>query len=632
MEDGVTEKAGVDVAALKKQFSEWQSLTQDGRQENLIEIDYYDGKQLTSGEKLTLSKRGQPDIVINRIRPAVNGVLGVVERGKSEPRAFPRTPKDEGAADVATDTLRYIAERNRFDQAKIRCFKDMLVPGTLAAQVLVDSDLQVKIEQIRWEEFAYDPRSRREDFGDARWLAVARWMYADDVKALYPDKADDIDAAVDAGPMGASLTADPALGDRPDAAGVWVDKKRRRLLIVEQYYRENGWKRCVYHTLGVLWEGESPYHDDKGRPCCPIEAQSAYVDRENNRYGIVRDMRDVQDEVNKRRSKALHYLNTRQVQEVSPGSGMGEVDDVRSEAARPDGVLQSGWQVVPQTDQVQGQLELLREAKSEIERLGPNPAILGREGSDASGRALQARQQSGLVEMAILFGGLDDWVLRIYRQCWARVRQFWKAPQFIRVTDDEGAPKFVGLNQPRGAPVQGMDGRPVVDPKTGEPQETQPKFDPLTGQSVFGYKNVLAEMDIDLILDSTPDTANIQQEQFQDLMQLVGSNPTYAQTVPFEMMLELSTVPHKRDLIDKLKGYREEAQAAQAQAAQEAAAVEKAKVGAQVRKDNSTAELNEAKARNEDLKPRMEFATAVAEAGMRDYPPPGSTGVPQVGA
>ncbi|HJR83438.1 MAG TPA: hypothetical protein VJ775_05880 [Sphingomicrobium sp.] len=615
----------------KKAFTEARDLTATARTESDKDTDYYDGHQLTPEQITALRKRKQPEIVINRIRPAVNGILGVVERGKSEPRAFPRTPKDEGSADVATDTLRYIADFNRFDQTKIRCFKDMLVPGSMAAQVLVDADLQVTVEQVRFEEFFYDPRSRREDFGDARYLGVAKWMFADDVKALYPERVDDIEAGVEAGSGFAAASVQ--FQDRPSDGPIsWCDRKRRRLLVIELYEREGQkWVRsCFIWTAYLAEPQDSPYLDDKGRPTCPIVACSAYVDRENNRYGAVRDMRSPQDEINKRRSKALHFLNVRQIQENQPGAGMGSADEARIEAAKPDGALPSGWQVVPQTDQVRGQLELLQEAKGEIERLGPNPAILGREGTDASGRALLARQQSGLVELAILFGHLDDWELRIYRQCWARARQFWTEPQFIRVTDDEGAPEFVGLNQPRGRPVTDMNGQPVVDPQTGEPQETQPVIDPATGASVFGYKNVLAEMDIDIILDSTPDTANVQQEQFQDLMQLVGSNPAYAQTVPFEMMLELSTVPHKRDLIDKLKQYREGQMQQQAAIQQQQMQIGEAKAAADIRKTNAGAALDEAKAQNEQLKPQMDALQLGIQAGQR--PPPGPTGVAQAGA
>lgn len=567
MEGGLTEKKGEkapDLARLKAMFEEARDLTSDARTQAMVDIDYYDSKQWTPDERRVLQKRKQPDNVFNRIKPAVNGILGVVQRGKSEPRAWPRTPQDEDSSDVATDTLRYIGEFNRFDALKLDVFKDILVPGTGAVVVEVDSDKQVKLTQARWEEFFYDPRARRPDFKDARYMGIAKWMYADDVSAMFPDKREDIDRTVSAGSMGAP---DESFADRPQGVS-WVDRRGRRMLVVDVYHRDGGnWMRTVYHCGDVLSHGPSPYLNAKGEPDCPIEAQSAFVDRDNNRYGAVRDMRGPQDEINKRRSKALHHLSTRQLKQTAPGEV--NIDAARREAARPDGVLPHNFDVVQTADMTSGHLTLLQEAKAEIERMGPNPAILGREGQGSSGRALLARQQSGLIELAILFGGLEDWELRVYRQMWARARQFWTDPMWIRVTDDEGAPKFVQLNEPQmGQPQVVADdtGRSMIQP------------------TVLGYKNAVAEMDVDIIIDATPDTANVQAEAFQDIVQLVGSNPIYAQQVPFELLLSLSPIPHKKSLRDQIKAAKEEAMRAQAAAQQQQAAMVGAKVQSETEK------------------------------------------------
>ncbi|MEO8926214.1 MAG: hypothetical protein ABI306_03540, partial [Caulobacteraceae bacterium] len=463
-----------DLAKLKRYFTEARDLTYIARTNSLTAIDYYDSDQYTATELSTLAARGQAPIVINRVKPAINGIIGVTEKGRSDPRAWPRNPGDEDAADAATDVLRYIADFNRFKRLKQDCFRDMLVPGAMAALIGVDSDKQVTITQVRWEELFADPRSRRPDFKDARFLGIAKWMYQDDVAALYPDKAAEIESAVENG-AGGGMAPDASYQDRPEngiqaGGSAWIDFKQRRLMVVEMYYREGSWKRCVFTGSDVLESGPSPYNDHKGRPDCPIEAMSAYVKRDNARYGAVWDMIGLQDEINRRRSKALHLLSVTRIQVANPAAIDVDADEARKEAARPDGVIPFGWQLAPNTVQMQGQLELLQESKAEMERMGPSPAVLGRSTEDSSGRALLARQQSGLIELGNLYGALEDWELRVYRQCWARAKQFWTDPQFIRVTDDENAPKFVGLNMPVS---DGMGG-------------------------VLGYKNALAEMDVDI--------------------------------------------------------------------------------------------------------------------------------------
>jgi len=141
-----------DLAKLKRYFTESEQLTQAARTRALTALDYYDSDQFTARELEAFHERHQPAIVINRIKPAINGIIGVTERGRSDPRAWPRNPGNEDAADAATDVLRYIADYNRFRRLKQDCFKDFLVPGTMAALVGLDGDTQVTITQVRWEE------------------------------------------------------------------------------------------------------------------------------------------------------------------------------------------------------------------------------------------------------------------------------------------------------------------------------------------------------------------------------------------------------------------------------------------------------------------------------------------------
>jgi hypothetical protein len=208
-------------------------------------------------------------------------------------------------------------------------------------------------------------------------------------------------------------------------------------------------------------------------------------------------------------------------------------------------------------------MEMMTEAKAEIERMGPNPAVLGRNSEDASGRALLARQQSGLVEMANLYGALEDWELRVYRQCWARAKQFWQAPQFIRVTDDENAPKFIGLNQP------------AVHPMTGE---------------VLGYRNAVAEMDVDIEVDTQQDVGNLMAEAFQQIVDLVKLSPGYQQQITLKELIQLSPIQHKRAILDMIdqRAQQQAAQGAQVQQLQAAHAQ------AQVDKTRSETSRNEA--------------------------------------
>lgn len=536
----------------KRMFSDAREHTLEARRLNQIAFDYYDNKQWTSDEIKVLNKRRQPPIWINRIAPAVNGVLGVLEQGASDPRAYPRNNEDTDAAEIATDSLRYAADMSRWGRVKLKAAKDYLIGGTCACLIEIDDQMDVTVTRVRWAEFFADPHSQEDDFSDARYLGIAKWMYRDDLAAMYPEetRADGVvlrSGILDAKDIGDGDTDDQD-EDKPQTT--WGDAKRNRVLVCEIYHNEGGWKRCVYYGGGILEVGPSPYLDERGEPSCPIVAQSPFVDRDNQRYGIVRAMVPIQDEINMRRSRLLHLTNSRSLQQTVEGMG-GDVNEARAEAARPDAVIPYGFAPITTTDQASGQAQLLQESKSELERMGANPAVLGRDNADSSGRAHLIRQQAGLTELTPALGGIEDFELRVYRQFWARIKQFWQAPKLIRVTDDLGAPKFLTVNEPvldaMGQPqmqvVQGPDGQPVQQPV---------------------MKNRPAETDVDIIIDSTPDTVSVQQEQFQEMVKLAG---VYGpQEIPFDDILEASSLPRKRELLEKRQARKEEAmQAMQAQ-------------------------------------------------------------------
>jgi len=128
------------------------------------------------------------------------------------------------------------------------------------------------------------------------------------------------------------------------------------------------------------------------------------------------------------------------------------------------------------------------------------------------------------------------------------------------------------------------------DPQLGgyaglpHPMAGQPH--PQAGQAVLGYRNLVAEMDVDIEVDTQQDTGNIASEQFSELIQLVKLSPAYQQQAPLSMLIELSTIPHKRNILDQIKQAAAQQQAAQAR--QQAMAAQHAQ--AQIAKTTSEAQ------------------------------------------
>lgn len=540
-----------DLPKLQRYVDLWGSEMEPATRQALQCRDFYDGKQLTADDERELRARGQPIVVMNRIKPAVNGIVGVVERGRTDPKGLPRGPVDEDTANLATDTLRYIADVNRFQIFKSRAFTDELIAGWTGAITEVDEDGEVIVTRIRWEELIWDPASRENDARDARFLGIGKWMYVDDLQAQYPELASQIGAA-----FTASASPVQSMEDRPFGGYGWVDTRSRRVMVVELYHREQGvWHRCKFIRSLALEYGPSAYLDKKGRPRCPIEVVRAYVDGQNRPYGVVLDMMDPQREINSRRSWLLRALIVRQAK-VAPGA-VADKEALRRELAKTDGIIeeqvQGGIEIIDRSVDISGQSALLQEAKSEIERQAPNPALQGREASAQSGRALLARQQAGLLELSVVLAAFDEYIMRLYRQMWQCAAQFWTAPKYIRITDDVKAPEYRMVNEPLFElvqdPMTGMEiAKPVVEIVPG------PDGQPMPRQKM---RRVLAELDVDIIIDSAPDVASIQEEQFQALVELYPSvsatRPDFAGKMLEAIIASSTVIRDKQGLLGALQ-------------------------------------------------------------------------------
>lgn len=548
MENSV-EKDTDDLARYVRYFESAEQATVDSRAEAEKARDYYDGKQWTAAEQEALKKRKQPIITINRIKPKVDFLLGMETQRRSLPKAFARTPKHEADANAASDALRFVIEDQRFDVTRSAGFENLCIEGLAGVDVSVqqvNGEYKVRIAAIAWDRIFYDEHSRARDFSDAKILGQVIWQDFDDAAAEYPDNV----AALET-----TLNAEAGLSDTYDDVPRvrWADPKRKRVRIVEMWHKEGEtWNHCIFTKGGILSQMQSPYVDEEGKSVPGFVFGSAFIDRDGDRYGIVRNWMDIQDEINKRRSKALHLLSVRQV--IAEKGAVDDKNQVRQELAKPDGYLEVNptmrFEIAENGDMAAAQVNLYSEAKGEIDSVGVNAANLGTEGRQMSGRALIARQESGLNELGPLFDALKQWQLNVYRAVWCRIRQFWQEEKWIRVTDDEKNVRFVGLNQPLTLGEQLLDEfskQPGVTPEQMQQAEAQAKMDPMM-QQVVGMKNPVAELDVDIVLDDVPASASLQSEQFQMLTDLAKSGMQF----PPKVIIKASQLRNKEELLKEM--------------------------------------------------------------------------------
>jgi hypothetical protein len=524
-----------DHESLLRDYEEAYDASSDERELAERDRDYYDGKQLTPEEEAALKARKQPIVISNRIRPKIDALLGFERKQRTDPKAYPRTPKHEEDATAATDALRFVCDKNRFQNIRSEVAEYMSIEGIGAATVTMRKQgdvLDVALTVLPWDRFYRDPHSRRRDFSDAAYLGSVLWMDEADVLAEFKDAKDTIEACYE------STDAEgQTYDDRPKVS--WGDKKRKRVRVLQHRWKKGGvWHTAILTKGGFLRPPQpSPYLDEFGQPECDLIAVSCYVDRENRRYGMVRNMISSQDEINKRRSKALHRLSVRQV--VADAGSVADVALARAELAKPDGYIEvmpdSRFEIQQNEQLAMGEMEMLRQSMSEIDASGVNPALQG-DVKAPSGRAVEALTQAGLAETAIAFDALRDFSLRVYRQIWNRVRQYWTDERWVRVTDDERNLRWVGINHP-------------VTPEEAMQRGEQPPPGAMPGQP-FKVENRVSELDVDIILEEGPDSVTIQSEQFEQLVELKRADPT---AIPTSAIIEASSLRNKAKILEHME-------------------------------------------------------------------------------
>jgi hypothetical protein len=565
---------------LKAQYLDYLSTKRAEINEQQDARRYRHGAQYTAEQIAALNKRRQPVVTYNRISRKINGVVGLVEKMKMDPKAYPRTPKHEQGAELATAVLRYVMDSQDWDaKAPIvaaRGAEEGIGGLELTLEKGDKGDVEISFDVIENEGFFYDPRSMRHDFSDARFMGVGKWMDVDQAKDMFPDKADQLDSALD----GADLS------QNSDREQKWYSSDGKSVRVVDHWYRHKGeWCWTIYTGSLKLMEGKSFLKDEKGQSICKYICFSANVDHDGDRYGFVRELKSAQDEINARRSKGLHELNTRRI--IAEAGAFDDIEVARREAARPDGVvirnpgLSAEFDDAAKAANLAGQLQFLQEAKNEIENFGPNPALLGQGVENSSGRAIALLQQAGIAELGPYILAYRGWKIRVYRALMSAIQQHWTAERWIRVTDDDDVAQFIQIN--------GVG----IDPNTGMPTMV----------------NAIGSMDVDIIMDEGADSINVMADAYDTLTVLASRG----QNIPGEVLIELSPLQSsvKKRVLEIMKQAQQPGPAQQLELAGGQAKVAETQASAELKQAQTVKTLMEAHAPPE-----------MPNAGQQAYEPP----------
>lgn len=530
---------------------------------------YYHGDQWTSDEVRALNDRKQPVVTYNYISQRINSIAGLVDRLRQDPKAYPRTQAGEQGAELASLAINYQFDQQRWREKHLRVVMASCIDGIGGVKMHLEKgdkgDTEIGFEAVDPEAFYYDPNSIRSDFSDASYMGDFEMMGVEDAVRRYPSDEDEIR-------RGARTDWPSEFMSKVDRAQATSSTSRLRVLLFNHWEIKDGaWQAmtCTYDGH-VLSEGPSDFKDEKGVSICKFLMFAPFVDHQGDRYSFIRNMLPIQDEINQRRSRALYWINRRQI--IAEVGAFDNIDEAREQAQRPDGVILRNKDFIAEFDrgevEARGNMELMVEAKAEMEKFGPNDELGGDGGNDQSGRAIQLRQQAGIAKLGPYMIAFSDWKLRLYRAVWCAIKDHWQGERWLRVTDDEQSMQMVPVNSPE-----------------------RDEYGIPTGRTI----NDISALDVDIVLDEGPDQITAMTGTYDALIALANAG------VPglTEMIVEMSPLPSSQkkkfiQTIEQNKQQPDQAAAAEQAKVQQSMQIEqvKAQITMQADQAKSAAALN----------------------------------------
>jgi hypothetical protein len=569
-------------------FDRWmrsaQKFEEEWRKGNQQNFEYVDGEQWSERERYTIESRGQQPTVINTVLPTVDMVCAVASQQQADIQVIGRESSDEHLATLLTGLLKHVLDNCHYDYQEKTGIRESYIGGRSWFEVGLFTDERgknlIKVDQVPWENVYLDPFSRKPDASDARFIIKAKWLDRDVVKSLFPEAEQMIDSVFEDDYHGQEYEAQ--LNSTGRSEFYW-DAKSNRVRVCECYYKmpekvkikilnedtgKEETKEIIKDVLHyvifadeVILQGSATDHkantpelDIDVYPLVPMYCRR---DRKGRPAGLVKSLIDLQDQINKLESKFMWTMMSNRL--IVEDGACEDLETVREEYQRPDGVvkLNSGGLSKIRVDDkyrdlsfMSNHLNFLLATEQRIS--GVNDSMLGLGGTNERSGVMQSTRISQGASMQTCI--LEN--MFYARECVARVilkliGRYYTDYRIMQVTEPNGERVNYEFNKKEQE----------INPETGEVQE----------RILNKIENILY---YDVILKRVAPFTNLKERQMQIFSEVLKTG-TLPPEIAGKIMLELSDLPDKQDLIMQMQGIQQQQQqiaAMQAQAQLEAAA------------------------------------------------------------
>lgn len=525
-------------------------------------LSYYDGDQWTADEKQTLNDRGQQATVINVCRPTIDSLHAIYQQRKTDIQVVGREINDDQPAALYTELLKQVFDETSYDYLESQWFRSGGMTGIGWMHVRIndrripsgDTEPKIDLVQIPFEEIYFDPFFRKMDGSDMRYVIRRVWMDLDQLKTAFPEKAAEINEFTqvfneeyeeDLQEQYAQANAGGSQHGQLDS----YDRRTQRVAVQECWYydKDRRLRFCmfVHNVFLVGGVDDSDNEDPHGLGVIPYFPFIANRDRHGLPKGILSFIVGIQDSINKLYSKWQWNMMSRQL--LYEDGAIDDVDEVRDQLAKPDGVirveggaLNANRVQIPKNIEESAHLTNMMQMQLQMAQrvTGINDALMGIGGVNArsalqeSSRQIQGSQmQTAMIENMFAAKRRLAWGILMF------MGKYYDKPMVVRV---------IGLNGD-------VDKYQINEPYQDERGETH----------MYTMQDALR---FDVVLKHVPAFTTVRQNTLTTISELAkaGSIPP---PIAAKIALELSDVPDKQRLMKETEQFfQQQAQLASQQA------------------------------------------------------------------
>ncbi len=418
---------------------------------------FYVGEQWDPADIAKLDKEKRPHLTINLVLPIINLLSGIQRQGRQDITVVARKGGLKRLAEVFTATLQHCMDVTDADYELADLFIDGIVgnKGWIYLGVGYDEDPvngDITLTKVSPFDIREDPDAKEYDLNRSGKFVIRDFWFDKEALILnWPQKQEDIEkGGLDINPAGGDVIgnpdADPGSGLRTETLRYrvrecWHKSFEKRLILINAKTksvkqinpeatelaaaianRSNNWylKEWVVPVLNKTVTGANIVLEDIADPYtgftqfpyyrfCPYWVDG-YV------MGVTQNLMGPQQEVNKRRSQALHNLNQTANSGFKVKKVLNNYDRHLAKHGSTPGVVLDESKAGGKIERIEpaplseGHITASKMSADDMKEIsGANPDLLGHmlEGHNESGKAIELRQAQGMKVVEVMFDNFN---------------------------------------------------------------------------------------------------------------------------------------------------------------------------------------------------------------------------------